>query len=120
MTDEKEVYNIEPTANWKCIIFTLSLALGYWFLPKNNKYILVTLLYFPYIILAWYDYIYVCKRNMGPTYLSMFYWWAKPPGSEQVKAYHNWNPKIKRKVFIVDIIILLSALTVGPYLLSKI
>ena len=113
------VYNEEPTANWKCIVFTLALVLGYWFLPPKNKWILLVLLYFPYIILAWYDYIYVCERNMGPTYLSLFYWWAKPPQSKQVQDYHNWDPKIKKKVLIVDGILLCIGLLVGPYVFSK-
>ena len=56
---------------------------------------------------------------MSPTYLYLFYWWAKPPTSKQVKDYHNWSPTIKRKVLIVDIIILIITITVGPYLFSK-
>ena len=65
-------YNIEPVVNWKCIIFTMILAIGYWFLPKKNKWILLGLLYFPYLVLAWYDHYYKCERNMGPTYLAFF------------------------------------------------
>lgn len=53
--------------NLKCIIFTLILALGYWYLPKKNYIILIFLLWFPYIALAWYDYIYRCKDKMKPT-----------------------------------------------------
>ena len=114
-----EYYNEEPVWNWKCIVFTLTLVFGYWFLPPKNKWILLVLLYFPYIVLAWYDYYYICERNMGPTYLSLFYWWAKPPQSKQIKDYHNWNPKIKRKVLIVDAVILCITLTVGVYLFNK-
>ena len=111
------MYNKEPVVNWKCIIFTVILALGYWFLPKKNKWILLILLYFPYIILAWYDYYYKCERNMGPTYLSLFYWWAKPQDSKQIKDYNNWNPKIKRKVLIVDLVILTIMLLLIPIFL---
>ncbi len=104
--DNNKYYEGEPTWNVKCIVFTLVLALGYWFLPPKNKWVLICLLYFPYLVLAWYDYIYQCKRNMGPTYLSLFYKWAKPKDSQQIKDYDNWDPKIKNKVLLVDIIIL--------------
>lgn len=111
-------YEGEPAVNWKCIFFTLILASGYWFLPKRNKWILLALLYFPYLALAWYDYYYVCERNMGPTYLSLFYWWGKPQESEQIKQYKNWDPKIKNKVFIVDIVILIGLLILLPFFLK--
>ena len=92
---KEECYNVKPVVNWKCIWFTLALAGGYWFLPKKNKWILLALLYFPYIVLAFYDHHYDCKRNMGPTYLAMFYHWAKPQDSKQIKDYKNWCPDIK-------------------------
>ena len=53
--------------NIKCIIFTLVLALGYWFAPSKNIWILFLLLWLPYISLAWYDYMYECKQQMSPT-----------------------------------------------------
>jgi len=53
--------------NIKCIIFTLLIALGYWFLPQRNIYVLIFLLWIPYISLAWYDYSYDCQDKMLPT-----------------------------------------------------
>jgi len=103
-------YTGEPVWNLKCIVFTTVLAAGYWFLPPHNKWILLALLYVPYIVLAWYDYWFACERNMGPTYLSLFYWWAKPPESEQIHEYKNWDPRIKKKVLIVDAVIATVAL----------
>lgn len=50
--------------NIKCIIFTLLLACGYWYLPQKNVYILLALLYFPYLALAWYDYAYKCQVGL--------------------------------------------------------
>ncbi len=50
--------------NIKCIIFTLLLAGGYWYLPKRRVWILVALLYFPYLALAWYDYYYKCQKDL--------------------------------------------------------
>ena len=91
------MYNKEPVFNWKCIVFTLVLSIGYWVLPKKNKWILLVLLYVPYIVLAYYDHYYKCERNMGPTYLSLFYWWAKPQDSQQVKDYNNWTYSFKHE-----------------------
>ena len=53
--------------NIKCIIFTLLVSAGYWYLPKKNIYILFILLWLPYISLAWYDYMYRCHDKMAPT-----------------------------------------------------
>lgn len=116
--NEPQYYTKEPVWNLKCIVFTILLSAGYWFLPRRNKWILLALLYFPYLVLAWYDYMYVCERNMGPTYLSLFYWWGKPSESKQISDYENWDPKIKNKVLKVDIVILLIGLFVFYYFLK--
>jgi hypothetical protein len=97
--------NTEPAVNWKCIVITMILAGGYWFLPRN-KWILLAIVYFTYLAIAWYDYYYKCQRNMGPTYLAFFYKTFKPQESEQIVAYNNWCPDLKRQVLIVDLIIL--------------
>jgi len=77
---------------------------------------------------------------MGPTYLSLFYKWLKPPTKlsttklepatllapalpstaslDQITKYNNWYPPIKRKVFIVDIIVLIIILCLIPYFLK--
>jgi hypothetical protein len=72
--------------NWKCIIFTLILAGGYWTLPHKNKWVLAFLLWFPYIALAWYDYSYDCKDKLKPTLVPFGrYIWLpfKPPGYKE-------------------------------------
>lgn len=97
--------DIEPATNVKCIVFTVFIIGIYWFLPRN-KWFLLLLLYLPYLLMAWYDEWYNCEREFGPTYLRMFYEWAKPPGSKQSIAYKNWCPKHANKVFVVDMIIL--------------
>jgi len=55
--------------NWnvKCIVFTIFIAAGYWYLPPKNLYVLAFLLWLPYIALAWYDYSYDCKDKLQPT-----------------------------------------------------
>jgi hypothetical protein len=103
-----------PAVNLKCIVFTALLASGYWFLPNRNKYVLAGLCYFPYLALAWYDYIYECKHNFGPTYLARFYAWAKPQSSRQIQIYKNWAPDIKRKVDMVDLAVLIALLALVP------
>ena len=53
--------------NPKCIVFTVLLAAGYWYLPSKNIRVLVALLYFPYLAMAWYDHVYECKFQLEPT-----------------------------------------------------
>lgn len=114
-----EHYNCDPPAlNTKCIIFTLFIAFVYWGLPRHNKWVLVLLIFSSYLILAWYDYIYQCERNLGPSYLSLFYKNLKPPESDQMKKYDNWHPAIKRKVFFFDVTILLLLILAFPLFLK--
>lgn len=95
-----------PALNLKCIFFTLLLSIGYWFLPERNKWVLLGLLYFPYIVLAYYDHFYRCDRNMGPTYLAMFYAPFKPRTSRQIVVFNNWCRDIKLRVYVIDILVL--------------
>ena len=70
------------TFNIKCVIFSAMLAGGYWFLPPKNYFVLFFLLWFPYIALAWYDYMYECRNKLGPTIVPFGrYMWLpfKPP-----------------------------------------
>lgn len=53
--------------NIKCIVFTAFIAGGYWYLPPKNVYVLIFLLWLPYVAMAWYDYAYDCKDKMMPT-----------------------------------------------------
>lgn len=108
------MYSKQPVWNLKCIVLTLSLALGYWFLPPRNKWVLLGILFLTYLALAWYDYLYACQRNMGPTYLSLFYIWFKPAASQQIQDFHNWDPAIKRHVLMVDSILLVAVLLMIP------
>jgi hypothetical protein len=49
--------------NIKCVIFTVLVAGGYWFLPHKNLWVLLFLLWLPYIAMAWYDYYYRCEPS---------------------------------------------------------
>jgi hypothetical protein len=62
------IFEARPFAwNVKCIIFTAIIAGGYWYLPAKNTYVLLFLLWLPYVAMAWYDYAYDCKDKMQPT-----------------------------------------------------
>ena len=70
------------TFNIKCVIFSAMLAGGYWFLPPKNLFVLFFLLWFPYLAMAWYDYMYECRNKLGPTIVPFgrFMWLPfKPP-----------------------------------------
>jgi hypothetical protein len=82
------LFDNQPFAlNIKCIIFSLLLAAGYWFLPQKNLIVIVALLYFPYLALAWYDYYYDCRKGqLQPTVFPFgeyVYLPFKPPDYQQ-------------------------------------
>jgi hypothetical protein len=69
--------------NIKCIIFTILIAGGYWYLPPKNIYALFFLLWIPYIAMSWYDYAYDCRDKIQPTLFPYGRWVFlpfKPPG----------------------------------------
>ena len=79
--------------NLKCILFTALLAGGYWYLPHKNLWVLVFLLWFPYIAMAWYDYMYDCRNKLKPTAVPFgrVIWLPfKPPG---YKAAYDRMPQ---------------------------
>jgi hypothetical protein len=118
MSETEKCDSTQPTGNIKCIIISLLLSSGYWFLPHKNKWVLLIILYSTYIAIAWYDYLYECKRTFGPTYLRLFYEWAKPPKSSQSIIYKKWCKDIEYKVFIVDIIIAILLILLFPLFLK--
>ena len=72
--------------NVKCIIFTAVLAAGYWFAPHKNLWVLAFLIWFPYIALAWYDYMYDCRDKLKPTLVPFgreIWLPFKPPGYKE-------------------------------------
>ena len=115
--EEEKCYNGSLTGNIKCVIISLILAGGYWFAPQKNKWILLGILYFTYLLIAWYDY-YLCDRVLTPTYLRHFYEWAKPSGSTQTKLYNNLCPDAEKQIIIVDVIIGIFAILLIPIFLK--
>lgn len=106
-------YNGPLTGNSKCVVLSLFLAISYWYAPPRNKWVLVGILYFTYLAIAWYD-AYLCDRKLTPSYLRHFYDWAKPRNTLQSEQYKNLCPSAERKILIVDIIILLLILILSP------
>jgi hypothetical protein len=108
--------------NLKCIVFTALLAAGYWYLPPKRLWILVFLLWFPYIALAWYDWSYGCQAKLMPTAVPFGrYVWLpfKPPGYKQ--AYEDLPDEKKAIMDRVDHLAgwTIVAGAVGYYLLRK-
>jgi len=115
--EQKPCYDGEPGTNVKCIIITLILAIGYWYLPPKNKWVLLAILYLTYLAIAWYDHL-LCDTQFKPTYLKMFYQYFKPQDSPQVIQYKNMCPKVAKRIFTVDVIILIILLLLTPSFLS--
>ena len=103
--------------NSKCVIISLICALFYWFAPPKNKWILLGILYFTYLLIAYYD-EYLSSRKYTPTYLRHFYEVLKPKYSEQRKMYNNLCPDIARKILLVDIVILCIGILYIPNFLA--
>lgn len=95
------LFDTQPfSLNIKCIIFTFLLAGGYWYLPPKKLWILIALLYFPYLALAWYDYVYDCRAGLlQPTVFPFgeyLYLPFKPPDYKE--RYTNMSQEKKTKM----------------------
>lgn len=99
--------------NVKCIVFTVLAAGGYWYLPPRNLWVLFVLLWLPYVVMAWYDYMYDCSDKMQPTvvpfgrYLFLPF---KPPGykAEYAKMAQRQLGVMDRVDHVVGWILLVS------------
>lgn len=104
--------------NLKCVIATLVLATGYWFLPPHNKWVLLAILFFTYLALYWYDALFDCKRNpLGPTFLYHYYAWGKGKRYRE-EAARQWTPQTRRVVTLVDLAVLLVLVLAAPFFLQ--
>jgi hypothetical protein len=102
--------------NIKCIIFTILIAGGYWYLPRRNMWVLFLLLWLPYIALAWYDYFYECSADgrMQPTLLPFgryLFLPFKPP--DYKKRYADLPPSAIGDMNRLDHIVLWSIIIFG-------
>ena len=101
-----------PGVNMRCIVFTLALAGGYWYLPPRNKWVLLTLLYFPYLAMAWYDAHLNCDRQLGATFLHHFYAWGK--GDHYVESWQRLHPAWRSAVTLIDLALLALLFALAP------
>ena len=116
---KQKCYDGPITGNIKCIIISITLALFYWFAPHRNKYVLLFILYFTYLLIAYYDHYYDCGRGQfGPTFLRTYYEWAKPKNSKQSIIYSNLCPEKERLIMYVDIGVFISALIILPFFIK--
>ena len=108
--------------NIKCIIFTAILAGGYWFAPHKNLWILSYLIWFPYLALAWYDYVYKCQNKLKPTLVPFGrYLWLpfKPPDYKE--EFNHLPPEKIQGMILLDHLLLWSAISIAAayFLLKK-
>lgn len=94
------VFPGQPLAlNIKCVVFSLLIAGGYWYLPYKSIPVLVALLYFPYLAMAWYDYYYDCNYKLQPTIFPFGRWLYLPFKPQEYKdAYENLSPESKNTI----------------------
>jgi hypothetical protein len=101
--------------NIKCVIFTLVIAGGYWFLPNKNYIILFALLWLPYISMAWYDYYYQCQYSkLKPTPIPFgrqLFLPFKPPDYQQ--EFSQLTPHQIGIMDTVDHVVLYSLVLAG-------
>jgi len=112
-------YDGPLTGNVKCIVLSLFLASFYWYAPPKNKWILVGILYFTYLALAYYDYHYDCRYGeFGPSPLRHFYEFAKPKNSKQAIVYKSLCKNKSNLILIIDVVILIGILAFLPTFLK--
>ncbi len=72
-------------------------------LPSKNKYALIALLYFPYLVLAWYDFLLRCKFRMNPTEFPYGRWIYLPfKPSNYKEKFENIDPAVLKNIKAVD------------------
>jgi len=108
--------------NIKCVVFSALIAGGYWFLPYKNIAVLVALLYFPYLALAWYDYYYKCEYKLQPTIFPLGRWLYLPFKPKEYKdAYENLSNESKNAIAKWDRFFILVILGIlGIFITSRI
>lgn len=102
-------YKDQNAINTKWIFLSTFFTLSYWFLPSHNKYVALTILYFSYLGLSWYDYLFA-KSFEIPTYLSKLFSWGYPPHSVQKIA----DMKIQKNIVSADVFLYLLLLILAP------
>jgi hypothetical protein len=72
-------------------------------LPGKNKYALIALLYFPYLVLAWHDFLLRCQFRMNPTVFPYGRWIYLPFKPTNYKEkFKNIDPVVLKNIKAVD------------------
>lgn len=116
--------------NIKCIIFGVVLSVGYWFIAdkkSRNPFVIVLIMVFAYIAMAWYDYFYNCDQQMysgtGYGVMSILDTWGKPQ-RRQIKSsippagvnlIKNQEAAYQRSIYLLHSIFLLPFLIYVAY-----
>ena len=78
-------------------------------LPKRNKVVLAFSLYFPYFIMAWYDYFANCSFRMNPTLFPLGRFIYLPLKPDPYKErYNQLDPTVKQNIANLDKYIVVS------------
>lgn len=110
--------------NVKCIVGTAVVAGGYWFLPPKNVWVLLGLLWLPYVAMAWYDYAYDCRDKMQPTLFPFgryIFLPFKPPGyqAEFERMDASQIEAMDRLDHVVGWSLLVGALAAGTWFWTR-
>lgn len=100
--------------NVKCIVASLLVAGGYWYLPPKSLGVVLFLFWASYVSLAWYDEMYDCEDRMRPTPIPLGRWFFlpfKPPGYKAEMA--TLSPRQVRVMDRVDHLAVFSAMFLG-------
>ena len=85
------------------IIYALTIGLLLSYLPTKNKTILILSLYFPYFIIAWYDFFANCSFRMNPTIFPFgrFIYLPVKPDSYK-RRFDELDPVVKANISNFD------------------
>lgn len=106
------LYQDQNAINTKWIAFSILLSGGYWVIPSRNKYVAITLLYFGYLAISWYDYLFAQTSFKVPTYMSKLFSWAYPPHTTV-----KFDSKIQKNILFADVFLYFLVLLSIPFIL---
>jgi hypothetical protein len=89
--------------NLKCIVFTVLVAGGYWWLPRRNAWVLLLLLWLPYVSMAWYDWAYHCTTKLNVTVLPFERYLFVPFKDPETRhKYATLSPSDRQFLDVID------------------
>lgn len=103
------------------IIYAITIGLLLTYLPVKKKSILMLSLYFPYFIIAWYDYLANCSFRMNPTIFPFGRFIYLPVKPDPYKRrFDELDPIVKANIMNFDKYVGVSIIVFGlGYVLYK-